>query len=192
MDRGLKERLVGAAVLVAIGAWLIPWVLDGPEQVTEPAATALDLPVPSAENPAIRTETVRLDRRESPAASPPPATSAVSPSATPREDTGATTPPAPEATPAPPAAAAAPSVEQNAQDEGGWYIQIGAFGDQSNAERQAARVDTFGYDAHVSAFPSGGGVMHRVRIGPQSTRERAEAIASSLSVHGFVAQVVAE
>ena len=192
MDRGLKERLVGAAVLVAIGAWLIPWVLDGPEQITEPTATALDLPVPSAENPAIRTETVRLDRRESPAASPPPATSAASPSTTPREDSGTTTSPAREATQAPAATAATPSVERNAADEGGWYIQIGAFGDQSNAERQAARVDTFGYDAHVSAFPSGGGVVHRVRIGPQSTRERAEAIASSLSVHGFVAQVVAE
>ena len=38
MDQGLKERLVGAAVLVAIAVWLIPWVLDGPEAPVETTA----------------------------------------------------------------------------------------------------------------------------------------------------------
>ncbi|MDH3420018.1 MAG: SPOR domain-containing protein [Gammaproteobacteria bacterium] len=192
MDRGLKERLVGAAVLVAIGAWLIPWVLDGPEQISQPAATALDLPVPSAENPPIRTETVVLDRRESPAASALPATPAASATAASREDSRTTTSSRPASTPAPTAEPETPSVERAAANESEWYIQIGAFGDQDNAERQAARVSTFGFDAHVSAFPARGGVVHRVRIGPQSTRERAEAVASSLSAHGFVAQVVFE
>jgi len=192
MDRGLKERLVGAAVLVAIGAWLIPWVLDGPEQISEPAATALDLPVPSAENPPVRTETVRLDRRETPAASPQPSTSAASAAPVTRTDSSATASVDPVGTPAPAVKAETNTVGRTAAQESGWYIQIGAFGDEGNAQRQAARVDTFGFDAHVTASPSGGGVMHRVRIGPQSTRERAEAIASSLSAHGFVAQVVAE
>ncbi|NIW24941.1 MAG: hypothetical protein GWN29_10440 [Gammaproteobacteria bacterium] len=94
--------------------------------------------------------------------------------------------------PAPVVTAETTPVEQPAGNESEWYIQIGAFGDEGNAQRQAARVDTFGFDAHVTAFPSGSGVVHRVRIGPQSTRERAEAIASSLSAHGFVAQVVFE
>ena len=44
MDQGLKERLVGAAVLVAIGVWLIPWVLDGPEEPLETGARSLQLP----------------------------------------------------------------------------------------------------------------------------------------------------
>ena len=192
MDRGLKERLVGAAVLVAIGAWLIPWVLDGPEQISQPAATALDLPVPSAENPPIRTETVVLDRRESPAVSPLPTTPAASATAATREDSGTIVSSRPASTPAPAAEPETPSVERATANESEWYIQIGAFGDQDNAERQAARVSTFGFDAHVSAFPAGSGVVHRVRIGPQSTRERAEAVASSLSAHGFVAQVVFE
>ncbi len=191
MDRGLKERLVGAAVLVAIGAWLIPWVLDGPEQTGEPAATALDLPVPSAENPPVRTETVLLDRRESPAANAPTPAPSETGSARP---TGSRQTVAAESTvtSAPAASPATPVVEQAAVSGSKWYIQIGAFGDQANAARQAARVGTFGYDAHVTAFPAGSGVVHRVRIGPQSTRDRAEAIASSLSAHGFVAQVVFE
>src|SRR5690606_40784705 len=29
MDQGLKERLIGAAVLIGLAVWLVPWVLDG-------------------------------------------------------------------------------------------------------------------------------------------------------------------
>lgn len=194
MDRGLKERLVGAAVLVAIGAWLIPWVLDGPEQIAEPAATALDLPAPSAESPPIRTETVALDRRELPTPTSSSAPSAASSAPAARDAdavTAAATTAAASAESSPASPAPAPS-EPAVAGETQWYVQVGAFGDQDNAERQAARVGTFGFDAHVSAFPGGSGVVHRVRVGPQVSRERAEAIASSLSAHGFVAQVVFE
>lgn len=192
MDRGLKERLVGAAVLVAIGAWLIPWVLDGPEQISEPATTALDLPAPAAENPPIRTETVVLERRESPVAAqtadPAPDDATVTSQEGADDARGSMTAASPAPASRPEPAAAEPASPSGTQ----WFVQLGAFGDRDNAERQAARVSTFGFQAHVSAFPAGGGAMHRVRVGPQTTRERAESIASSLSVHGFVAQVVFE
>jgi len=59
MDQGLKERLVGAAVLVAIAVWLIPWVLDGPEDGADIQASSLQLP--SAEEPMpMRTQTLKL------------------------------------------------------------------------------------------------------------------------------------
>ena len=65
MDSHVRERIVGAAVLVALGVWLIPWVLDGPE--SEPAAASgsapeLQLPSPDSATPT-RTETVDLDPR---------------------------------------------------------------------------------------------------------------------------------
>ena len=60
MEQGLKERLVGAAVLVAIAVWLIPWVLDGPDGSTEAPPSSLQLP--SAEEPMpMRTQTLRFD-----------------------------------------------------------------------------------------------------------------------------------
>src|SRR5262245_64995684 len=72
MDQGLKERLVGAAVLVAIAVWLIPWVLDGPEDGAEPPANALQLP--SAEEPMpMRTQTLRLGDPSGQSAEPAPA-----------------------------------------------------------------------------------------------------------------------
>ena len=80
MDQGLKERLVGAAVLVAIAVWLIPWVLDGPEAPFESGGSSLQLP--AAEEPMpMRTQTLRLGDAPEPgpdapspvAATPPPA-----------------------------------------------------------------------------------------------------------------------
>src|SRR5262245_55553791 len=63
MDQGLKERLVGAAVLIAIAVWLIPWVLDGPETPLESGGASLQLP--AAEEPMpMRTQTLRLGDAE--------------------------------------------------------------------------------------------------------------------------------
>ena len=79
MDQGLKERLIGAAVLVALGVWLIPWVLDGPDEQSEIRSAALQLPAPEEPVP-IRTQTLRLDLPEpagaADAVEPPPATAA--------------------------------------------------------------------------------------------------------------------
>src|SRR5215203_1951388 len=90
MDQGLKERLVGAAVLVAIAVWLIPWVLDGPEGPLETSGSSLQLP--AAEEPMpMRTQTLRLGdsaepSAESPvAAVPPPTAEPVSPNAQPAD-----------------------------------------------------------------------------------------------------------
>jgi DedD protein len=208
MDRSLKERLVGAAVLVAIGAWLIPWVLDGPERVTAPQSTALELPAPTAENPPTRTETIVLDRRDSPVSREPAPADDADEDTTPSEPATAAAQPArpavveppvsreePPAEPAATVAAPTPAETSGGEAAAGetrWYVQLGAFGDRDNADRLAARVGTYGYRAHVSEFPSTGRTVYRVRVGPESSRARAESIASALSVHSFVAQVVFE
>jgi len=66
MDQGLKERLIGAAVLVALGVWLIPWVLDGKQEQMEVGSSgdALRLPAPDQPLP-IRSQTLRLEETES-------------------------------------------------------------------------------------------------------------------------------
>jgi DedD protein len=212
MDQGLKERLVGAAVLVAIAVWLVPWVLDGPEGEVETAASSLRLP--AAEEPmAMRTERLRLGGPEEPGANatstastplaelpraeppnseaqrsaaeetPPPATAATA-----RTDTERTEPvPAARATPPKPSPAAAPT----AAAAGDWTVQLGSFGDEANARRLAQRAATFGYKAEVSSYRSDGRTLYRVRVGPHATRSAAEAAASALRVHGVDARVVA-
>src|SRR5688572_22225528 len=85
MDQGLKERLVGAAVLVAIAVWLIPWVLDGPEAPLE--ATGASLQLPAAEEPMpMRTEILRLGDAAEPSAESPSTADASRPDPEPAED----------------------------------------------------------------------------------------------------------
>jgi len=206
MDQGLKERLVGAAVLVAIGVWLIPWVLDGPESSLDTSASSLQLP--AAEEPMpMRTQTLRLGGdqaepsvaaaetapAEPPAAAPPPReTPAAVTTAEPAAESA--TPPAAEppvrvatAPAKPPAAASAAP----AAPAGDWIVQLGSFSEEANARRLAQRAGTFGYKAEVSSLRGSGRTLYRVRVGPQPTRAQADATASALRAHGVEARVVA-
>jgi DedD protein len=73
---------------------------------------------------------------------------------------------------------------------GDWAVQLGSFGDEANARRLADRVSAQGYSPSVLTHRAGGRVMYRVRLGPHATREAAEAVVSTLTARGFVAQVV--
>ena len=212
MDSKVKERIIGAAVLVALGVWLIPWVLDGsdpPETEANPVAD--DHLLPAADDSAIHSETVllepdsaqRQDQAEAPDTTPPatPAVIAVGTSdpaglaqqradddppvteVPPGADADADADADPEPVAAVPLAAAEP-------DAGAFSVQLGAFGEQANANQLARRASEFGYEARVSEIRSGGRTMHRVRVGGFATEELAEAAASSLSAHGFVTDVV--
>lgn len=192
MDSRLKERLIGAAVLVVIGVWLIPWILDGRETVSERAPQELQLPAQQDAAP-LRTQTIDLGERRH--ANDPIAADSGTRAGS---DTGAATasdgagradaslPAKPAPTKAP---ESAPAVVADAAAPG-WVVQLGSFEDEANAKRQMNRVATYGYKAEVSTYRASGRLMHRVRVGPQPSRAQAEAVASSLSAHGFVAQVV--
>ena len=190
MDRGLKERLVGAAVLVVFGVWLIPWVLDGPEQSARTESDALELPIPADSSP-LRHQTITLDNDRDP---PTPAVAQSDPEIALAGNAAAQDSPREVAAISPVSAASSPSLAASlsATGEVGWYVQIGSYADEENALRQADRVSSYGFEASVSSFVSSGRSMRRVRVGPHSSREGAETIASSLSAHGFVAQVVLE
>jgi DedD protein len=221
MDQGLKERLVGAAVLVAIAVWLIPWVLDGPEAPLETGGSSLQLP--AAEEPMpMRTQTLRLGDAAEPGSAAPspvattalpaePVVAAEPPPASPAavtEDEPAETPvvaavrpeperaaPATTTTTAPPATAQTPPkpAASAAPAAGGdWIVQLGSFSDEANARRLAQRSGTFGYKAEVSSYQNAGRTLYRVRVGPAKSRAAADATASALKAHGIKdARVVA-
>jgi DedD protein len=207
MDQGLKERLVGAAVLVAIAVWLIPWVLDGPEGGAEPPVSSLQLP--SAEEPMpMRTQTLKLHDEPEPSAelevTPPSAQLAAATAATARASE-----PAPErdefkpeaaatlvvantvAEPPKAAPASAPAPKPQASAAGDWTVQLGSFEDEANARRLAQRAVTYGHKAEVSSYKNGARTLYRVRVGPQATKAAADATASALRAHGVDARVVA-
>lgn len=193
MEPHVKERIVGAAIIVALGVWLIPWVLDGPEDAGESRpADAGDILPAAADAAPIRTETVELD----PAVPDAPISEAAENDAPERvavlgpaaEAAGA----ARESGDSAKSDAGAPTQQTPASPSvnGGWAVQLGAFGDVANARQLASRVSTYGYSAYVSDFLSGGQTMHRVRVGGFDTETQADAALSSLSAHGFPGRVI--
>ena len=195
MDIAVKERLVGAAVLVVIVVLVVPALLSGPRPPAAPA-----------EAPSGDTRVVEIDlagaggSRE---VSPPQEAAEPAPS---RAEEGAAALPAPVGNvPVPPedaqpAAAPAPPVAERHEPPapvpvsagGGWAVQVAALSKQDAAEQMVARLKGKGYPAYVLEHPSGGQVLYRVRVGPEVQRERAESLAGRLRDEGFKPAVVAQ
>jgi DedD protein len=196
MDRALKERIIGATVLVVFAVLIVPVFLDGPPQSDEVVSERVPLPGQAADGET-RTVVLERDRDE-----PVPATASVAAPDTGGEQAAAkesTPEPEPEPAPEPqPQAAkpeaAKPAVQQPAaateSPTGMWAVQLGSFGNQQNAERLAADLRKQGFAAFLSQLSTDSGQLHRVRIGPQKDRESAEAMAARLAKAGHKGQVV--
>ncbi len=62
-----------------------------------------------------------------------------------------------------------------------WVIQVGSFGSRENAIKLRDKLRKKGFTAFVESFGSNGKSSHRVRIGPEVNRSRAEKVLSDLS-----------
>ncbi len=185
MEKTLKERIVGAIVLVAVVVLVVPVFLDGPPSEGEIISERVPLPGQSEQ----KIQTVVLDRdRDEPV--PVQASNSARPNT---RQTAATAPPPPaqrkEAEAQPPPATAAP-VQAAGSATGMWAVQLGSFANQQNAEKLAADLRKQGFAAFLSQLSTSSGQLHRVRIGPQKDRESAEAMAARLQKAGHTGQVL--
>jgi len=187
MDTRIKERLVGAAVLVGIIVALVPEMLSGPRQ---------ENPAP-ASGDQVRTYTIDLSRDAGAGGPPrevlPSDAPVVTPAPTP--EGAAPEEPAAQVEAAPPkpeeaAASPAPTPREPAAVDSGWAVQLGSFASRDNAERLARELRQRGYRAFVSRFDSGKSVRHRVRVGPEQDRSKAEALAQRLRRDGQQVSIV--
>ena len=196
MDRALKERIIGAAVLVVFVVLVVPVFLDGPPQSDEIVSERVPLPGQATDG---ETRTVVLDRDRD---EPVPVAAAVTEPASEREEPVAKPEPKPEPEqrresqpktnpePAPAKPEAQPPAAASASATGMWAVQLGSFTSQENAERLAADLRKQGFAAFLSQLSTDSGQLHRVRIGPQKDRESAEAMAARLAKAGHKGQVV--
>ncbi len=211
MDRALKERIIGAIVLVAVVVLVVPVFLDGPPDDDEIVSERVPLPGQTEQ----KTQTVVLNRdRSEPvptSAEPTPVPQRPSPAVTetrpepqrpvvaeravePESQSGSGTEIEPEETQPPsPAPQSTPRTEvarAPASSTGMFAVQLGSFSSQENAERLAADLRAQGFAAFLSQLSTSSGQLHRVRIGPQKDREAAEAMAARLATAGHDGQVV--
>lgn len=84
----------------------------------------------------------------------------------------------------------APPAAVPANRAGGWAVQLGAFGSESDANMLRDRLRALGFDGYVDDIPSGNGKLWRVRAGPVNDRASAEQlrtqVAAKMKMTGIV------
>jgi len=192
MDRALKERVIGAAVLVVVAVLIVPVFLDGPSGDAVNVQESIILPGQDGEG--VRQKTIVLERdRDQPVPAPRETTPVKTATEEPPKAASAAARPATKPTEKPadkPAPAAAKPTREAQSTTGMWAVQLGSFSNQANAERLAADLRKEGYAAFLSQLQTGSQKLHRVRVGPQKDRPSAESMASKLSAKGHKGQVV--
>jgi DedD protein len=207
LKKRARRRLVGAVVLVALMAVVLPMVLDSEP---EPRGQKIDIHIPSPDSGEFK-----------PGASPP-ASSTVSKAASeaaPKSETAA--PPADkvetpagiagaqptpsartEETAAPeraaggtkdsskPSAAAASAKAPAAAAGGAYVVQVAALADTSKAKALEKRIAGAGLKTYTEVVSTPNGEVTRVRAGPYATREAAEKARAQLKKAGLDGKIV--
>ena len=204
MERPLKQRLVGAAVLVGLAVIFVPMLVER-SPIETPRIEESNIPAAPATAPSgeFTSKIVPLEPVE-------PVTPVVPPSAAQAMEAAApAAPPAVAAGETSTAAAregAVPRVPPSAVDDGGeeparvgadqragvnaWVIQLGSFASEQNARDLEARLQKEGYAAFVEKIGAGEEQKFRVRVGPELLRAKAdqarEKLEKELNLKGIV------
>jgi DedD protein len=182
MDQQLKERLVGAAVLVVLTAIFVPMVLHGPDTASAPVPTTI-APAP------VDASTFGYDLNAplpgAPSTAPAPAAAAAT---APTADAPVVTKPlasapapAPATTPAPKPKAVVEAPKPAPATGGAWAAQVGSFSKEATAKTIAADLKHRGFQAFVMEHREDGKTLYRVRVGPVATREAADALGRKIT-----------
>jgi DedD protein len=190
MERHLKERLVGAAILVAIAVIFIPMLLDESPR-REDRITGSNIPArPDRE---FSSSIIPL---EPPAVEPAPATKQPAEPATEPAPEHPAEPAVPPPEPTPPGsepvqtAAADPGKSAGAVGLSAWVVQLGSFASEDNAKSLSDKLRKAGYPAFVEPLTQDNKTVYRVRVGPELLKAEAEKlrtqIAQKLALEGIV------
>ena len=171
MTPGLKQRLIGAAVLIALAVIFLPMVVKGPA----PASGLPDMPLGVPDAPDSDYKTVDL-----PLVAPGPA-----------PEGGVLGGGAPLAEDRAPAQAqpradgdALPTVDAGASSEplpattagGGYAVHYAAFATQADADAILRQIGQSGLTGYREAYTLNGKPAQRVRLGPYASRAEAEIV----------------
>ncbi|GHS83423.1 cell division protein [Pseudomonas sp. PAGU 2196] len=208
LDKGMKQRMVGALVLVALAVIFLPMLftredemrqvrVEAPQAPAMPSLPEVQVePVAVPEPQVLAEETqqppVVVDESTAPASTP---SQPITPSPQTQTQAQAAKPPAPKvepkpaATPAPAVAAAKPAAPSKIDVNGlpvSWSIQLASLSNRAGAESLQQTLRSQGYNAYIR---SAGG-MNRVYVGPLIERAEAERVRDAInrkhSLKGFV------
>ncbi|HZI83607.1 MAG TPA: SPOR domain-containing protein [Casimicrobiaceae bacterium] len=165
-------------------------------------ATPSPPPSESAKTEAAKTETAKTEtaKTESAKAETPksetraPDTAMAPPSAKAAAGAGAAETASPEAKPAAPPpepksemkpATRAEARSEPAKAAGPFVVQVAAFSDRYGARSLVSKLKQGGFPGYTETVSTDKGTLHRVRVGPYSSREAADAARTKLKAAGF-------
>jgi DedD protein len=215
MDLSLKQRLLGAIVLIALAVIFVPMFLSGPGP--QPASETVNLAIPPAPDREFQNRVLPVEPAKDAPAATAPETVTNAPLATvetpprpaeipqPTTPVATTTPPPEAATPAAtatptPATATTPKPTESEPGRAGsgrFYVHLGIYAATKNADDLVASLKQGGYPAFAEASEFQGKPAERVRVGPYEDRAAAEAARLRIkelkpSVPGSVVQLAGD
>ncbi|HBP5738840.1 TPA: SPOR domain-containing protein [Pseudomonas aeruginosa] len=193
LERGLKQRIVGALVLIALAVIFLPMlftredesrqvVVEAPPRPQSPAMPSVEVQpteVPELQ-PGEEDIAPEIVQEGSPAATQPPAQAqAQAPAAS-----------LPPSQPQPPAAPPSPPPAEKRLDANNlpqsWSVQLASLSNRARAEELQKTLRSQGYNAYIRSFDG----MNRVFVGPVIQRAEADRLRDQLSkqqkLNGFV------
>jgi DedD protein len=191
MEQGLKERLVGAAVLVIIAVIFIPMLLDD-RQEKDIVITDTNIP-PKPENIPIPPEDTDFSSRIVPLQPEQPVSGDIEKpeedQILPTEEIADTISQQPETI-----TTTAPVMESEEPATGvglsAWVVQLGSFSSKENAESLNNKLRKAGFRSFVEPLGQKNPTAYRVRVGPEIKRADADAlndqIKKSLHLEGII------
>lgn len=179
MHRRLKERLIGAAVLVMLAVIFIPMILDDTSQ-TDTAITQSNIPVRSDDEFNSRivqiSGTSESDSQKGPGISQENYAREIASEAVARVSTR-------------PVEKEIDQQEKSAQDSiakiedvglTAWVVQLGSFSNEKNANTLNDELRKAGFPSFVEPRKQGTKVIYRVRVGPELLRSDAQVLKDQL------------
>lgn len=156
MEHSLKQRLIGATVLVSLAVIFIPMLIgEDPERRQE---IQLEIPKPPTQNqskilplpekPVEELVKIDVQKPETSPAMPPPPVEQPTPKAEPKI--------------------------------AGWVVQVGSFSSRDNADNFSKALKTSGFKSFVKSADASGKTTYKVLVGPVSSREQAEQLSAKL------------
>lgn len=192
MDKALKERIIGAIVLVVFVVLVVPVFLDGSAGEVENLQEKISLPGQASDTRQQKTVVLERDRDQPvPVASKQTEVRNETPPAAKEPKVAAPRPVTKKAeSKTPPKPSGNSTVSKPQSTTGMWAVQLGSFANKANAERLASALRKQGYAAFLGQVQANGSKLHRVRVGPQKDRASAEAVAAKLRAIEHSGQVV--
>ncbi|MEP1216038.1 MAG: SPOR domain-containing protein [Marinobacter sp.] len=188
---GLKQRIIGALVLVSLAVIFVPMMFDEPHSEREstsikipeePPFPEVEAPEPEvADAPAYRLEESANGEQQpvvpepsfegapqqAPEADAPEPAPTVEEPAVARQETS-------EPEPEEPPVSEEDSAEFTRSLEGAWVVQLGSFGSADNARNLRNKVRDKGYNSHLQQVTRGDAELTRVFSGPFAEKTEAE------------------